>query len=49
MKAHAAALLDLPALLRQRAAIARTARVSPSEYASLLKRHRIPLREVAEQ
>lgn len=49
MKAHAAALVDLPALLRQRAAIAQTARLSPSEYASLLKRHSISLREVAEQ
>jgi GT2 family glycosyltransferase len=48
LKAHAAALLRLPALLRQRRAIARGARVTPAVYRRLLRGHSISARRVAE-
>lgn len=47
VKAHLALLRDLPELLKQRKEIAR--RVSSRDYAARLRRHLIPLREVAAQ
>lgn len=47
LKAHLALLTALPRLLRQRAAIARTRSVSPSQFVALLRNHSISLRSVA--
>ena len=47
LKAHLASLPALPRLLKQRAAIRSTARISPEEFRTLLQRHSISLRQVA--
>jgi GT2 family glycosyltransferase len=47
-RAHLSLLAALPALLRQRAAIRRTARLTGAEFSALLGRHSISLRQVAE-
>jgi len=47
LKAHADLILSLPRLLRQRAAIARTRKIAPAEFAALLRSHSISLRSVA--
>jgi len=49
LKAHAALVASLPSLLGQRAAIQRNRKSSPAEFKRRLARHRISLREVAEQ
>lgn len=47
VRAHAAALWNLPELLRQRRKIARSRRISSRDFARLLRRHAISVREVA--
>ena len=47
LKAHLALLPALPKLLKQRNEIRRQARISPSEFRQLLRRHAISLRRVA--
>ncbi|MBI1896137.1 MAG: glycosyltransferase family 2 protein [Acidobacteria bacterium] len=47
VKAHAAALGRLRALIGERRRIRRTARISPSEFAGLLRSHSIAARKVA--
>ncbi len=47
LKAHGALLAALPRLLRQRAFIARTRKLTPRQFATLLKSHSISLRSVA--
>jgi GT2 family glycosyltransferase len=47
VKAHLDLLRSLPELLRQRAQIARTRRISTAEFKKALKRHAITVREVA--
>lgn len=47
VKAHLELLWNLPALLRQRARIAATRRISTAEFKKVLKRHAITVREVA--
>jgi GT2 family glycosyltransferase len=49
LKAHLVLLRDLPRLLRERAAIARTRKRTPREFAALLRAHLITLRKVAAQ
>jgi GT2 family glycosyltransferase len=49
LKAHAALLSSLPALLGQRARIKATRRIGAGEFKRRLASHRISLREVAEQ
>ncbi|MFZ5927203.1 MAG: glycosyltransferase family 2 protein [Acidobacteriota bacterium] len=46
-KAHADLVRRLPALLRQRRAIARRRRIRPREFRALLKRFSMPVRQVA--
>ncbi len=48
LRAHLAAAVRLPGLLRQRAAVRRTARISAADFAATLARHSISLRQVAE-
>ncbi|MDQ6677178.1 MAG: glycosyltransferase family 2 protein [Acidobacteriota bacterium] len=48
LKAHLALLANLPQLLKQRRRIARTAKLTGPEYSSLLRRHAIPARAIAE-
>lgn len=48
LRAHAAAILRLPAVWAQRRAIRRSAKVSPGTFTALLDRHSISLRQVAE-
>lgn len=48
LRAHLAALAHLPVLLRQRREIFRSRRISSKQFAELLGRHSLPLREVAE-
>lgn len=47
LRAHVESIAALPRLLEQRAAIRRTRRCSPREFARLMQRHSISLREVA--
>jgi GT2 family glycosyltransferase len=47
IRAHGAALLHLPGLLRQRHRIMRSRRIGTSEFETLLSRHTISLRQVA--
>lgn len=47
LRAHGAALLHLPRLLRQRHAIAEQARIGSAEFRALLRRHSISTKEVA--
>ena len=47
VRAHAAALAALPSLLSKRRQIRATARLTSSEFCGLLRRHSVPLREVA--
>jgi GT2 family glycosyltransferase len=46
-RAHLAAAWHLPRLLRERSRIFRSRRISPAEFARLLRRHPISVREVA--
>ncbi len=48
LRAHLAALVNLPRLLRERRKIFRTRRISSREFARLLRRHSISLRQVAD-
>jgi hypothetical protein len=47
IRAHGAALLHLPSLLRRRWRILRSRRIATSEFETLLSRHTISLRQVA--
>jgi GT2 family glycosyltransferase len=47
IKAHAAALFRLPELLRLRAEIRKTARLTPGEFSALLRSHAISPKQVA--
>lgn len=47
LRAHLAALWNLPTLLRRRREILRSRRISPAEFARLLLRHAISVRKVA--
>ena len=47
IKAHLASVAALPALLRKRRAIRRSARISSGEFLACLRRHAISLRQVA--
>lgn len=47
LRAHAAALVRLPRLFRERRRIAASRRIAPEEFQRLLGRHRISLRQVA--
>ena len=49
IKAHAALVAALPDLLRQRAGIRMTRRITPGEFALRMREHGISLREVAGQ
>lgn len=46
-RAHAAALIRLPRLLRERRAIRKSRQITAQEFESLLARHSIPVRQVA--